>query len=600
MGSIAAILAISRWEVRRVLSQTTRSVLPLAIVLLIALVIVSGFAAQSGVHLQDGIYRLGVNDPAIATLFVSDNRFNVYLTDIATLRTYQNSYDVIIIDRKVSVARTDRGTAALQALERGYQRYIGTLYSSENDLFAAYPLWIDQQYVQSELNFQATEGGQYLGVRPMTANPYPEGPVEKVSEPVSSLPLPPDDLRQELVRASTMDDPLSRYTDVLKPPAEMGNVRVPSQLTPSLPFDSIIAVFIFIFPLYFISQFFMMSVMGERLDRRGEPLLTTPLHPYQILVGKALPYFAGMCIASLTIALTIGGSPLLLIPLLPIMLFFLATALIIAMLARSFKELSFISIFFSTVITSYLFLPTIFAHVHIVSLISPLTLVVFQLQGEGFTLTDYFYSTALFFITSGVLFFVAIVNFKEERLFGQGKFLTRLMEFVEASISRERPYISLLLMNALLIPFVLMAQMMLLVIFFNLPMPYSIVLLICTAALIEEVAKSVGIYAILSRPGALVSFKALGALAVVTALGFLAGEKFFLFAMLSQITQSVFGSVLFLSLQVLWMPFLLHLTGVLIVALMLRYGGQRTYGPAILLATLVHSAYNLIILTGVM
>ncbi len=52
------------------------------------------------------------------------------------------------------------------------------------------------------------------------------------------------------------------------------------------------------------------------------------------------------------------------------------------MLSRSFKELSFVSIFFSTVATSYLFFPSIFANVHVISLISPLTLIVLSTAGH--------------------------------------------------------------------------------------------------------------------------------------------------------------------------------------------------------------------------
>jgi ABC-type Na+ efflux pump permease subunit len=599
MGSIAAILTISRWEVKKVLSVTTRAVLPISLLLMVALVLVSGFAAQSGVHLQDGIYRVGTDDPPLASLFSRDPRFSVYLVDRTTLEQQQYSFDLILFDGRVYAQRTDRAAAALKALERDYEGYVAQVYSSQEDLFAAYPLWIDQQYVQSELSFSATEGGQYLGIRPSTADPYPEGPVEVVPEPLPTLALPEGDLRQELVKTATSDDPFARYTSLVKPESGMGNVRVPSQLTPSLPFDSIIAVFIFIFPLYFLSQFFMMSIMGERLDRRGEPLLSTPLQPYQIITGKALPYFLAMVATSLVLAFGVGGSPALLIPLLPIMLFFLASALLIAMLARSFKELSFISIFFSTIVTSYLFLPTIFTHVHIVSLISPLTLVVLQLQGEPFTITEYFYSTAFFYITSAVLFFVAMMNFQEERLFGQGRFLSRIREFIGSSLSEEHPYLSLFLLNAFLIPFVFMAQLMLLVIFFNLPMPLSLILLILTAALVEEIVKSLGVYTLFRKSTAAFSFPTLLLAAGATALGFLAGEKLFLFAMLSQITESIFGSVLFLSLQVLWLPFLLHFSAVMTVGLFLKYGGTRGYAPGIFLATLLHTAYNLSILSGV-
>jgi hypothetical protein len=88
---------------------------------------------------------------------------------------------------------------------------------------------------------------------------------------------------------------------------------------------------------------------------------------------------------------------------------------------------------------------------------------------------------------------------------------------------------------------------------------------------------------------------------VATAAGFLLGEKLFLLAMLSQITESVFGSILFLQqgALLLWMPLLLHFTGVLIVILAIRTGGRRWYLPGILAATAVHSLYNLTLVLGV-
>ncbi|MDD1677128.1 MAG: PrsW family intramembrane metalloprotease, partial [Methanomicrobiales archaeon] len=405
-------------------------------------------------------------------------------------------------------------------------------------------------------------------------------------------------LRREVVKSADQNDQVARYTGMLSSDDIQSRWRIPSQLSPPLPFDSIILVFVFIFPLYFISQFCMMSVMNERLERRGETLLSTPLAPSAIIAGKILPYFAGMGLIAIGLTLWLGAPLVIVLPLLPVMLFFLANALLIGMVARSFKELSFISIFFSTLATSYLFFPTIFANVHVVSLISPLTLVVLALQGAGFSAADYFYSTALFYLTGAVLFYIAVANFREERLFTQSPFFTRIREFIEEGLSRKRPLTSLFAMNMLLIPFVFMVQMMFLVLFFNIPMPLSLILLIGLAALAEEVVKSLGIYTLFSASRSFASWRFLIPASAVTALGFLAGEKLFLFAMLSQITDSVFGSILFLSLQVLWMPFLIHFTGVLIVGISLRYLGKQGYVPALLLATVVHALYNIIIITG--
>jgi len=143
-----------------------------------------------------------------------------------------------------------------------------------------------------------------------------------------------------------------------------------------------------------------------------------------------------------------------------------------------------------------------------------------------------------------------------------------------------------------------MAQMMTLVLFFNLPMPYSLVLLIITAAFIEELVKSIGLLALLPILRDLFTWRRLVPAAAVTALGFLAGEKLLLLVTLSQITQSVFGSILFTSLQVLWMPLLLHFTGVLIVGASLKVGGNRGYIPGLLLATGVHTLYNMVLIMG--
>jgi RsiW-degrading membrane proteinase PrsW (M82 family) len=292
-------------------------------------------------------------------------------------------------------------------------------------------------------------------------------------------------------------------------------------------------------------------------------------------------------------------APLIIIlPLIPIIFFFLANALLIGMLARSFKELSFVSIFFSTVATSYLFFPSIFANVHIISLVSPLTLIIFELQGTAWTATDYLFSTSLFWLTSAVIFYVAAKNFKEERLFSEKNLVTRLREFLSEVLSPKRPFLSLFVLSAFTIPFIFMVQLMCLVLFFNLPMPYSLVLLLLFAALIEEVAKGIGIYTIFARDPSWFTWRNLVLACAATAIGFLVGEKLLLFVTLAQITESVFGSILFLSLGVLWMPLLLHFVGVLIVACCLKLGGRGWFAPGLALAMVVHCLYNLYFILG--
>ena len=85
MGTLTDIVTIARWEVKKSFSMMRRDTLPLAIVLFVLLVIVTGFAAQSGMHLQDGMYEVGVDDPTVAQLLASDARFSVYEMDSSAL-----------------------------------------------------------------------------------------------------------------------------------------------------------------------------------------------------------------------------------------------------------------------------------------------------------------------------------------------------------------------------------------------------------------------------------------------------------------------------------------------------------------------------------
>jgi RsiW-degrading membrane proteinase PrsW (M82 family) len=317
-----------------------------------------------------------------------------------------------------------------------------------------------------------------------------------------------------------------------------------------------------------------------------------------IVIGKALPYFAGMIALSAGLILFFRGSPKLLLPLIPVILFFIASSLIIGMVSRSYKELSFISLFFTTVTTVYLFFPSIFAEVHIISLISPLTLMVYLFQGENFTAGQYLFSTSLFLVTSTVLLYAGIVNFREECLFSQEGLASKAINFFSSGLSATHPFISLFSLGLFSVPFVLMVQLMLLVLVFNLPMPLSLALLLVSAAAVEEIAKSLGLYTFATRNPGFLTWKNLALGAVATALGFLVAEKLLLLVTISQIAESVFGTVLFSSLGLLSVPFLIHLGGILVTGTALKLQGRSGYLPGLILATLLHCAANLYLLRG--
>ena len=82
---------------KEILQHDGTDVLPLAAVLFILLVTGDRVHRQTGLHLQDGMYRVGVDDPQITGLIASDARFTVYQLDDQTLNANKNSFDVIVV-----------------------------------------------------------------------------------------------------------------------------------------------------------------------------------------------------------------------------------------------------------------------------------------------------------------------------------------------------------------------------------------------------------------------------------------------------------------------------------------------------------------------
>ena len=602
MNSIYQLLILSRWEIKRLFSSMSRDILPLSIILFICLIGTSNYISHTGLHLQDNLYTIGFSSADYTEPVISDNRFIPYDISgtLAALSPASAGLDIGVQDGVVIRAPGEKAKAAQKAVEQDYQRYVNSVYRQQTDIFAAYPLWINTQYITSQINFLSIQSGsQYRPFEASDEPPVPEGVAPYIEPPNSNVGRNAQLLKMKLDREARGDNRYNRYSDLLGSGSdETSNLKIPSSLSPPLPFDTIILIFVFIFPLYFTSQFFMMSIMNERTLRQGEALIAAPVRSSILIIGKMLPYAGGMLLLIIGISLFIGAGLMAIPPLIPVILFFLAFALLIGMVSRSYKELSFISIFFSTIATSYLFFPSIFANVHIISLLSPITLVVREIEGMGYTGMEYLYATSLFYLISLVIFFFCIYNFKEEQLFAEKTLIEKCIDLLSSVISLKYWYLSLIGIAIITIPFVFMTQMLLLVLLFNLPMPFSIIILIILAALTEEVVKAAGLVSFLSREKRFFQWRYILAASCLIAFGFLAGEKLLLFITISQVSESVFGAVMFLSLGMLWIPFLLHATGVLCTGIVIKVGGMRALPVGILLATIVHSAYNLYLLKG--
>ncbi|WP_241659123.1 ABC transporter permease family protein [Halorubrum salsamenti] len=395
-------------------------------------------------------------------------------------------------------------------------------------------------------------------------------------------------------------------------------VGSPGSISPPFPFVSLLLAFVFLVPMNFLIQAYGSSVLDERTNRRGEPLLVTPLSPVDIVAGKTLPYVAVAALVTTLIAVAVGGGALSVIAVLPVALTFLAATFVGAMFARSFKELTFVTVGVSVLLTTYAFVPAIFTNVTPVALVSPLTLVVFDLQGEAVGVGEVLFSTGPMTIGAALLFGLGLGVYREEDMFAQKpvgrKFLdalaVRLRSVGNAGSDsgrsrreRLRALASVAVLTACTIPFVFVAELLAVALLFALPVTVSIPVLLVTIAFIEELAKSVHLYAGFERGAFARTDRVAVAVGSASAVGFFLAEKATAVVQAVGLTElyvgrAAFGSVAGLEglpplaiAGLFFAPLLLHGFATTVAAV----GASRSrtyYVLTLALATLIHAAYN--------
>jgi ABC-type Na+ efflux pump permease subunit len=343
-------------------------------------------------------------------------------------------------------------------------------------------------------------------------------------------------------------------------------------------------------------------MLNERINRRGELLLVAPVSPGDIVAGKTLPYLGLLLGFTTLVAAAVGGSAVAVAAAIPIALLFLAATFAGAMFARSFKELTFVTVTVSVFLTAYTFVPAIFANVTPIALISPLTVVVRDLQPlQSVSVGEFAFATAPFTLCAGVLFLLGIGIYREEDLFTQRSVPLKLLDALAVRVTRPR---DAAVLAGLSVPFVFVAELLAVAILFALPVSVTVPLLLLAVAVVEEVAKSLHIFAAFEAgrlPNTRRTALVLGGLA---GLGFFVGEKFTAVVQVVGLPELVVGRAAFApsgigistGLALLLAPLALHVVTTGLAAL----GARRTrrwYAAALVGSIALHAAYNLTVVT---
>lgn len=574
-----ALLTISKWEFKRAGSSFGKKTLVLSTALAILIISVSFFVSQYGLHMNDNIYKVAITDPELAKVLQTDSKFEVYIAkEQEAWELFEHGgFDILITGNKVIHRNSEKSISALDALDKAVLKYDEARLLSYNDLNNTFPVWITVKNIAREQVFLSPS---------IQKLPEFETTPEKIVSPSPRIEKP--------VKVTERSPSIEEATGIPGLPLKEQALATPSHFNPPIPFKSVILSFLFIFPIYFIAQLYSSSIMEERVRRKGELLLVSPAKSWEIVLGKLIPYFLVTLVLTAGITLYIGGNIWMLLILLPVSLIFLSTAFLGAIIARSFKELTFVLIFLSVFLTGYIFFPAIFANIHAISIISPMTLVVKLLEGEPVSVSEYLFSTVPFYLVSFLIFMFGIFIYREEDLFTNKPIHSKLLDSIHVFINRVPA--PLFFLSISLLPIVFSVQLMLIVLMFNVPIRYGIVVFILLAALIEEAVKSVGIYTVFSRKISGVTTGNALRFGILSGVGFFAGEKLLLLVAIAGIAGSAFGSVM--GIGILVFPLILHVTSTTAASLGMRFG--MNYLPSVILASVIHSAYNLYLVRGIL
>ncbi|WP_256301456.1 PrsW family intramembrane metalloprotease [Haloarchaeobius salinus] len=594
-------LRIARWEVEKSAGTVDRRTAAVAILLLVVGGLAAPVVIAQGPGLDDGIYRVGVEPGNPYYDVVQESSQFAARPDHASAAALNNGeIDVLVTERGPPIPRSTRkGRAAYAEFRSAVVEYNDGQMRLDDNQSAAFPVVVDVSY--------ESRGGTTFGSGGEAGT---DAGTDETSDggTGTSTGSGDDDDDAGSGGGGTDGGSDSGGDDGIAAPNLGGSGGFgsgtssgdPSSISPPFPFSSLVLAFLFIVPMNFVIQAYGSTIINERINRRGELLLVAPVSRRDIIAGKTLPYFLGLLAVTVGIAWAIGGGPASVGAVVPIALLFLSSTFVGGMFARSFKELTFVTIAVSVFLTSYVFVPAIFTDVTPIALISPLTVVVMDLQGQSIGLGEFAFATLPFLLTSLVLFTIGAGTYREEDMFSQRAVHRKALD---AIATRVRSVSSVLLVTMLLLPFVFLAELLAIALVFILPRSVSIPALFLTVALIEEFAKSIHVYAGFEYARFERSKRTAVVLGIASGVGFFLAEKLTLLVQLVQLQtlpegQSAFpdaavgGVDPLLALGLLALPLLLHTVTATISAL----GAQRSrraYVGAFCVAVVVHLLYNL-------
>jgi len=595
------VLIIAGRELMRLRARFGGKMVAAVVILLAAAAIVSFLVYQQGMVLAKDFYMIGVSSNAPR---LDDQRFRVIQVDqsVAGNALRARKIDVYLTGQTIFYRDDDRSQYATGAVKTYLKTGELQRVAGEYPLNQAFPLRVEVNYLKAPAKAIGTASvvtvadimGSAHGAGTSGGQP---GALQSDSTDSQGQSLPAGQTITDESDASVRDQlaGLSSLRSMPEFKAEFASnkeVIVPSLMSPPIPLAQVLLAFAYILPIFFISIFFTSGFIEEKLGRKINILLSTPVTPMQIIIGKMLPYLGYSLLIVIGITLVLRGNLLMALAMfVPVILFIFAIYLGVALQYRTFKDQTFFSLLAVTCITGYLVFPAMFVGINDLSYVSPLTLAVQMYRGIDITPFQYMLSTVPMLLVFVLALTVGSRVFHEEYLLSFKPIQIKVRDAIYFAMDKHHLAVSAAIFSLLFIPVVFMIELGIITMAFNLPKVLALAVVIFLCVIIEEIFKSLTV-AVGIEHGLIKKWHQVVLLAVVSAAFFFIGEKLLLFMSLKVISESIFTAAVFAS-NALWLPLAVHSACTLVVCLTTYRLGMKSYPLALLGGSLLHGIYNM-------
>lgn len=556
--------AIARHEARRAFAAVDRrtgaALLGVAALLALSWPIVRDQPPEP----LDGMFPVAAADDApLRDAVAADPRFRLVAggpRDVATgaITLYLGADRVVYDDDRLA------SRAAFLALGQATQRWLERQMEAEVDAAGAFPVQVNILLEVQDLS--------------ATGQPIPTGPTATPDPTPAPGPGPAAPI---LVGNTTAEPRLALR---------------PSEVDPPFPVRSLLLTFAFLIPMNLVAQLCAGSFLSERVRHRGLLVLATPVSGPRILLGRTLPHLALSLAVILVAGFAIGAGWQGFVAALPMVLLVLAIAVVLGLLARNERELTFLLTAATTMLATFLFLPAIFTTLPPVAFLSPVSVVAAAVDGVTVPWGRFLYATVPLTLCTLALVVLAAGLYREETLFSTRDLGRKAMEGLRR-LTHTRT--SVVAAGILVVPFTLALELFILALVIPLGLRAAFPVFVLGVAFVEEGLKLLPARAHVQATGR--SGWLAGGL---SGIGFFLGEKLALLVALVGFGLLPLGS----TALALWgvggglllvAPLALHAVCSAVAA----SGTRRSGGWAVvawLAGAALHAAYNMALLAGVL